>query len=38
MSDAQKSIWASNNATLSKTAFRLHGDKAYILDQNTLPT
>jgi hypothetical protein len=36
--DAQKSIWESNNVTPSKTAFHLHGDKAYILDQYTLPT
>jgi hypothetical protein len=36
-SDARTNISESNNETPSKTAFHLHGDKAYILDQYILP-
>jgi hypothetical protein len=36
--DVHKNILGSHNATLSKTAFHLHGDKADRRDQNILPT
>jgi hypothetical protein len=38
MNGVQMSTWALNNATPSEIAFRLPGDKAYILVLYILPT